>query len=65
MKKNVGSVDKIVRIIIAIVAGYFAYKDGFESWLSPVLYTVTAIMLLTAVVGTCPIYSVLGMKSKK
>ncbi len=66
MKKNVGSVDKIVRIIIAIVAGYFAYNGGFEAaWVGYVLYAVTAIMLLTAVVGTCPIYMALGMKSNK
>ncbi len=66
MKKNVGSIDKIIRIIIAIVAGYFAYNVGFEAtWVSYVLYAVAAIMLLTAVVGTCPIYTALGMKSNK
>jgi uncharacterized membrane protein YtjA (UPF0391 family) len=66
MKKNVGSIDKIVRIIIAIVAGYFAYNGGFESaWMSYVLYAVAAIMLLTALMGTCPIYMALGMKSNK
>jgi hypothetical protein len=65
MKKNVGSIDKIVRIVIAIVAGYFAYKGGFGVTVSYILYAVAAIMLLTALVGTCPIYSVLGMKSNK
>jgi len=66
MKKNVGSIDKIVRIIIAVVAGYFAKTGTFEaSWMSYVLYAVSAIMILTAVVGTCPIYSILGMKTNK
>ncbi len=66
MKKNVGSIDKIVRIIIAVVAGYFAKTHGFEaSWVNYLLYAVAAIMLLTAIVGTCPIYSALGMKSNK
>ncbi len=66
MKKNVGSIDKTVRLVIAVVAGYFAYKGGFEStWISYVLYAVVAVMLLTALVGTCPIYSALGMKSNK
>jgi len=66
MKKNVGNIDKIVRIIIAIVAGYFASTHAFgSSIINYVLYGVAAIMLLTAIVGTCPIYSVLGMKSNK
>lgn len=66
MKKNVGSIDKIVRIIIAIVAGYFARTHAFDSaWINYLLYGVTAIMLLTAIVGTCPIYSIIGMKSNK
>ena len=66
MKKNVGSIDKIVRIIIAVVAGYFAKTGAFEAaWMSYVLYAVAGIMLLTSVIGTCPIYSALGMKTNK
>ena len=66
MKKNVGNIDKIVRIIIAVVAGYFAKTGTFEaSWMSTILYAVAAIMILTAVIGTCPIYSVLGKRTKK
>jgi len=66
MKKNVGSIDKILRIVIAVVAGYFAYNGGFEAvWMSYALYAVAGIMLLTSLVGTCPIYSILGMKTNK
>lgn len=66
MKKNVGSIDKIVRIIIAVVAAYFAYKGGFEAaWVSYVLYAVAAIMLLTSLMGSCPIYSILGQSTNK
>ena len=66
MKKNVGSIDKILRIVIAIVAGYFAYNGGFESaWIGYSLYAVAGIMLLTTLIGSCPIYSILGMKTNK
>ena len=66
MKKNVGSFDKIARIVIAVIAGYFAKTGTFETeWMSYVLYAVSGIMLLTAVIGTCPIYSILGMKTNK
>ena len=66
MKKNVGSIDKIVRVIIAIVATYFANQGNFESsWISIALYAVAIIMLLTSFLGTCPIYSLTGLKTKK
>ncbi len=66
MKKNVGSVDKIVRIIIAVVAAYFAYNGGFEAaWMSYALYAVAGIMLLTSLAGTCPIWLATGMSTLK
>jgi nitric oxide reductase large subunit len=66
MKKNVGSADKIVRIVIAVVAGYFAKTGTFDAaWMNYALYAVAGIMLLTSVIGTCPIYSILGIKTNK
>ncbi len=66
MKKNVGSIDKIVRIVIAIVAAYFANQGNFESsWISIALYAVAIIMLVTSLMGSCPIYSLTGLKTKK
>jgi hypothetical protein len=65
MKKNVGNIDKIVRIIIALVAAYFAkYGEFSNEWISIGLYAVAIIMLLTSLLGTCPIYSIIGVKTK-
>jgi hypothetical protein len=66
MKKNVGSIDKIIRLIIAVVAVYFAYKGGFEAaWAGYVLYAVGAIMLFTILTSSCPLYSIVGKSSAK
>ena len=66
MKKNVGKIDKIVRVIIALVDAYFAYSGGFTAeWQEYALWAVAIIMMFTAIVGTCPIYSILGMKTNK
>jgi hypothetical protein len=65
MKKNVGSIDKIIRFIIAIVAIYVSYQGLVQSPWNYVLYAVAGIMILTGLVGTCPIFSVLGIKSNK
>jgi len=68
MKKNVGSIDKLVRIIIAAIAIWAAYTHQVASPWDYVLYAVAVIMVLTAFIGTCPIWLVTGMstlKSKK
>ena len=66
MKKNVGSFDKIVRVVIAIVVAYFAYYGEFEAtWVEYVLWAVAIIMLLTTLMGNCLLYSIFGMNTCK
>lgn len=69
MKKNVGSTDKIIRIILAIAIGYVAFTTSFETaWYQTALFVVAAILLITAFLGSCPCYSLLKIstcKSKK
>ncbi len=66
MKKNVGSIDKILRVVIALVAAYFAWKGGFDvAWKEYALWAVSIIMLGTTLLGTCPIYSILGQSTNK
>ena len=66
MKKNVGSIDKIIRIILAIAIGYFAYTTSFETaWYQTALYVVAAILLITAFSGSCPAFSLLNINTYK
>lgn len=65
MKKNVGSIDKIIRIIIAIAAVYFAYTGAVSSPWNYVLYAVAGIMAITALAGSCPLFSIFGMSTCK
>jgi hypothetical protein len=64
MKKNVGSTDKIIRYVIAVVALYFAYR-GVESPWNYILYLVAGIMVVTAITGSCPLFSVFGISTNK
>ena len=61
MKKNVGSIDKGVRIVI-IAAGVF-FTGTVTGVLGYVALGVAAIMLATTFMSSCPIYSILGMNS--
>jgi len=47
MKKNVGTIDKVIRILIAAIAIYFAYKGGIEAiWAGYVLYALALFYCL-------------------
>jgi len=66
MTKNVGSIDKLIRIILALAATYFAYTKEFDTaWISYVLWAVAIILLLTAFASRCPIFSVFGISTCK
>lgn len=54
MKANVGNADKGVRVAIAVVAAILALTVAAGA-LKVVLWAVAAIMLVTAVVGFCPL----------
>lgn len=58
---NVGSADRVVRVLIGVVllAMFFMYPDA--SWRNWTLIGV--VPLLTGLVGTCPLYSLLGLST--
>jgi len=64
MKINMGSADRRLRALVAapvlIVAGVLAGPAG---WLSIVLYAMAGVMLATAAAGSCPVYSLFGLRT--
>ncbi len=60
MTKNVGQTDKIIRIVLAVILAaldFFGVVQGGFSW---VLSVVAIVLLVTALIGYCPLYTVLG-----
>lgn len=65
MKKNMGSADKLIRILIAIVIGVLYYLGEIEGTLAIVLMAFAIIFLLTSLVSFCPLYTIFGIKTCK
>lgn len=60
MKANVGSIDRVVRVIIGIgLLSLVFVLDGSARWLG----LIGVIPLGTALIGYCPLYSVLGVNT--
>ncbi len=65
MKKTVGSVDKIIRIILGIVLLVVAFVVSVGQVLKVIFIIVGVIALLTSITGLCPLYSLLGINTGK
>ncbi|GGE28418.1 YgaP family membrane protein [Sphingobacterium cellulitidis] len=65
MKKNMGSQDKLIRIIIAIIIAILYFTNVISGTLAIVLLVVAGIFILTSIIGICPIYSILGISTCK
>ena len=60
MKQNLGSVDRIIRIIIGIVLLSLIFiLDSGARWFG----LIGLIPLLTAIIGFCPLYKIFGLSS--
>ena len=65
MKKNMGSTDKIIRVVIAIIFGVLYYTDTIPGTWGLVLAILAIVFLLTSLVSFCPLYTIFGIKTNK
>jgi len=58
MKTNVGSVDRALRALVGLVLIGLAMTGivGWWGWLG-------AVPLLTSMIGSCPLYSIVGINT--
>tara|TARA_R110002167_G_scaffold205954_8_gene409960 strand:+ start:2677 stop:2889 length:213 start_codon:yes stop_codon:yes gene_type:complete len=65
MKTNMGGLDKVIRLTVAVLIGIMVYKDMISGTLSYILLAIAAIFALTSLVGFCPLYGLFGMNTCK
>ena len=65
MKKNMGTVDKTIRVIVAAVIGLLYYLDVISGTLAIVLMVFAIIFIVTSLISFCPLYTLFGMNTCK
>lgn len=63
MKKNLGNIDKIIRVLIALVVAVLFFTDIVSGTLGIVLLAVSGVLVATSFMNFCPLYAVLGINS--
>ena len=63
MKTNVGNMDKVLRIVLAVVMSVLYFTGTVSGTLGTVLLILGGVFLLTALVGFCPLYAMVGINT--
>ncbi len=62
-EKNVGMIDRVIRILLGIILLYTFVVNMIAAPWSYLVALIGLILLVTGIVGTCPLYSMLGMST--
>lgn len=63
MKKNMGTTDRVIRFIIAVIIGVLYYTGVISGTLGIVLLVLAGIFVLTSFISFCPLYAPFGISS--
>lgn len=63
MKKNMGNVDRGIRIVAALIVAALILTGTVSGVLAIVLGVIAAVFVLTSVIGFCPLYAPFGINT--
>lgn len=65
MKKNMGTTDRVIRVLIVVVIAVLYFSEVVTGTLGIVLLVISGIFLVTGLTGFCPLYYLFGLRSNK
>ncbi len=65
MKANMGSADRIIRLILAVIMGVLYFQGIVGGTLGIILVVAAVIFALTSLISFCPLYLIFGLCTKK
>ncbi len=65
MKKNMGTLDRIIRVALVVLVAVLYFTGVISGTLAIILGILAAVFLLTSLIGVCPLYMPFGISTKK
>jgi len=65
MKKNMGTTDKLIRILLAVVVAILYFTNTISGTVAIVLAVLAIIFVLTSFISFCPLYASFGISTKQ
>ncbi|MBI2259516.1 MAG: DUF2892 domain-containing protein [Flavobacteriia bacterium] len=63
MKKNMGKIDRLIRVIIALIISTLIVTNLIKGILATVLLILAAVFLFTSFIQFCPLYTLFGINT--
>jgi hypothetical protein len=63
MKKNVGTIDAVIRFVAAVLIGVLIYLKVVTGTLAIVLGIAAVAFVITGLLGRCMLYSLIGFRT--
>jgi hypothetical protein len=63
MTKNMGSADKVIRILLAALFVILFFTNTVTGTIGIILLVLAAVFVLTSLISNCPLYLPFGLKT--
>ena len=65
MKKNMGTIDKVIRILVAVIILVLYFTHVITGTLAVMLLVLGGVFVVTSLLSTCPLYLPFGVSTRK
>jgi hypothetical protein len=65
MVKNMGTLDRVIRVVLAVVVAVLYFTGAIGGAAALILGIIALVFLATSFVGTCPLYMPFGISTKR
>jgi hypothetical protein len=64
MKKNMGTIDRVIRILVAVVFAVLYFTNLIPGVFGIVLLVLAVVFMLTSLISFCPLYWPFGINTR-
>lgn len=65
MTRNMGTVDRVIRIVLALAAAFLYFTGRISGVVGIILLVIAVVFLITSFTARCPGYLPLGISTRK
>ncbi|NDP22584.1 MAG: DUF2892 domain-containing protein [Paludibacter sp.] len=65
MKSNVGTIDRVIRLLLAVVLVVLFFTNVVTGTLGYVLLALAGVLTLTSLISFCPLFLLFGISTAK
>jgi hypothetical protein len=65
MRRNIGTVDKVIRILVALAVVILYFINVISGTSAIILLIISGILVVTGILSICPLYLMIGVNTRE